>query len=219
MAINDDSRLDYSDAYPEDDNKHANIKDLYKPDDWTFYEFVNTKAKKDGVLYHKCAVANTPKVASDYCSVLLISESGEIVVGPDICDAYLINNLRPITYKMALPIDRVKGAIFKQRGDMVNYIPTSDVSAGDVIVQGDLIGIAKLDIKANNLGTLALTGVYAMPKATGSGEAIAVGAKVYWDAVNLLTTTDDASGVNKFLGKSILAASDGDQTVLVRLSQ
>jgi len=110
-------------------------------------------------------------------------------------------------------------AIFKQRGDAINYVPTSDVSAGDVVVQEDLIGIAKLDIKANTLGALALTGVFAIPKATGSGEAIAVGAKVYWDAANLLATTDDASGVNKFLGKPILAAGDDDQTVQVRLSQ
>ena len=110
-------------------------------------------------------------------------------------------------------------AIFKQRGDAINHVPTSDVSAGDVVVQEDLIGIAKLDIKANTLGALALTGVFAMPKATGSGEAIAAGAKVYWDAANLLATTDDASGANKFLGKSILAASDDEATVQVRLSQ
>ena len=110
-------------------------------------------------------------------------------------------------------------AIFKQRGDAINHVPTSDVSAGDVVVQEDLIGIAKLDIKANTLGALALTGVFAMPKATGSGEAIAAGAKVYWDAANLLATTDDASGANNFLGKSILAASDDEATVQVRLSQ
>ena len=129
-------------------------------------------------------------------------------------------------------------AIFKQRGDAINHVPTSDVSAGDVVVQEDLIGIAKLDIKANTLGALALTGVFSIPKATGTGEAIAAGVKVYWDAVNLLATTDDAliirlssssvclktknlslSGVNKFLGKSILAASDDEATVQVRLSQ
>jgi len=115
--------------------------------------------------------------------------------------------------------DKTMTAIFKQRGDAINHVPTSDVSAGDVVVQEDLIGIAKLDIKANTLGTLALIGVFAMPKATGSGEAIAAGAKVYWDAGNLLATTDDASGANKFLGKSILAASDDEATVQVRLSQ
>ena len=39
-------------------------------------------------------------------------------------------------------------AIFKQRGDTINYVPTSYVSAGDVVVQEDLIGIAKLDINS-----------------------------------------------------------------------
>jgi predicted RecA/RadA family phage recombinase len=110
-------------------------------------------------------------------------------------------------------------ATFKQRGDVINHVPTSDVSAGDVVVQEDLLGIAKLDIKANMLGALALTGVFAMPKATGTGEAIAAGVKLYWDAANLLATADDASGTNKFLGKAILAASDTDETVQVRLSQ
>lgn len=110
-------------------------------------------------------------------------------------------------------------AIFKQRGDVITYVPTSDVSAGDVVVQEDLIGIAKIDIKANTLGTLELTGVFALPKATGSGEAIAAGAKVYWDTNNLLATTDDAAGTNKFLGKSIHAVSDKEKTVYVRLSQ
>ena len=50
-------------------------------------------------------------------------------------------------------------AVFRQRGDAVDYIPEADVSAGDVVVQNDLVGIAKLDIKAGERGALALTGV------------------------------------------------------------
>jgi predicted RecA/RadA family phage recombinase len=108
-------------------------------------------------------------------------------------------------------------AIFKQRGECVNYVPTTDTTAGDVVVQGDLVGIAKLDIKANTLGAIALTGVFAIPKATGSGEEIPAGTKLYWDAGNGVVTDDDASGANKYLGKSILAAGDDESTVEVRL--
>ena len=110
-------------------------------------------------------------------------------------------------------------AIFKQRGDTINYVPTRDVSAGDVVVQEDLVGIAKLDIKANTLGTLAVTGVYAMPKATGNGGAIAAGAKIYWNEARLFAANHDAWGRSKYLGKAVLDASNNDQTVIVRLSQ
>ena len=112
-------------------------------------------------------------------------------------------------------------AIFKQRGDAINHVPTSDVSAGDVVVQEDLIGIAKLDIKANTLGALALTGVFAMPKATGTGEAIAAGVKLYWDGTNATTDHDDGGSPSvayPYLGKSIFAANDDEATVHVRLS-
>ncbi len=110
-------------------------------------------------------------------------------------------------------------AIFKQRGETIDYVPASDVSAGDVIVQNDLIGIAKLDIKANTLGALAVTGVFAMPKATGSGESIAAGTKVYWDDAIKVATADDASGANKYIGKAVKSAGNDDELVRVRLSQ
>ncbi len=110
-------------------------------------------------------------------------------------------------------------AIYKQRGESIDYTPAADVAAGDVVVQNDLVAIAKLDIKAGELGALALCGVFTLPKAAGEGEGIAAGKKVYWDAAAKVVTVDDGGGTNKFLGKSIMAAADGDVTVLVRLSQ
>ena len=111
-------------------------------------------------------------------------------------------------------------AIFKQRGECVNYVPTTDTTAGDVVVQGDLVGIAKLDIKANTLGAIALTGVFAIPKATGAGEAIPAGTKLYWDGTNATTDADDGGSpatAYPYLGKSILVAGDDEATVEVRL--
>ncbi len=110
-------------------------------------------------------------------------------------------------------------AIYKQRGDSINHIPSSDISAGDVVVQEDLVGIAKLDIQAGQLGGLALTGIYDIPKATGSSEAITVGTKVYWDEVEGIVKADSETGANKYIGKVTLAASDDDESVLVRLEQ
>jgi len=108
-------------------------------------------------------------------------------------------------------------ARFVHDGNTIDYTPGADVTAGDVIVQGDLVGIAKLDIKANSLGALAVDGVFDVPKAAGS--AINVGTKVYWDATNKLGTTSDGGGANKLLGKAILTAASAATTVRVRLTQ
>ena len=110
-------------------------------------------------------------------------------------------------------------AQFIHDGRAIDYTPGSAVAAGDVVVQADLIGIAKLPIAADALGALAVTGVFDLPKTAGVGEAIAVGSKVYWDEGDQVAKTDDESGANKHLGKTIKAAGDDDTTVRVRLEQ
>jgi len=112
-------------------------------------------------------------------------------------------------------------ARFIHKGDSIDHTPApgSDVSAGDVVVQGELVGIAKLDITGGTLGALAVTGVFDLPKATGAGEAIGAGLKVYWDAAGSVATTDAAAGANKYLGKTVATAGDNDALVRVRLGQ
>jgi len=110
-------------------------------------------------------------------------------------------------------------ARFVQDGRSIDYTPGAAVAAGDVVVQGDLLGIAKVPIAANALGALAVEGVYEMPKATGVGAGIAAGAKVYWKAASKVVQADSESGANKYVGKVVKAAADGDATVLVRLEQ
>ncbi|MCL2647571.1 MAG: DUF2190 family protein [Phycisphaerales bacterium] len=107
--------------------------------------------------------------------------------------------------------------IFVQNGDNVDYTPSTDVPAGAVIVQGELIGVTKRPIPANTLGSLAVEGVFEFPKATAAGSAIGVGVNVYWNATAQQATTT-ASG-NKLVGKTIKAATDTDATVCVRLTQ
>ena len=110
-------------------------------------------------------------------------------------------------------------AQFIHHGDAVDYVPASDVSAGDVVVQGDLIGVAKRDHPAGHTAALAVVGIFDITKATGGGTAIAAGVDVYWDEGNQQATADAGGGANKLLGKSVLAAADGDAIVRVRLSQ
>jgi predicted RecA/RadA family phage recombinase len=110
-------------------------------------------------------------------------------------------------------------ATFVHDGDSILHTPSSDVSAGDVVVQGDLVGIAKVDIDADDVGALAVVGVFDVPKATGGGEAIDAGAVVYWDEGDSVAKEDDEAGANTLLGKCIADAGDDDATVRVRLSQ
>ncbi len=111
-------------------------------------------------------------------------------------------------------------AIYIQEGDAIDYTPTVDVSAGDVVVQNELVGVAKHDISANTPGALSVAGVFDFPKATGVGTAIDAGLDVYWDAAASEATTSPGSGaVNKKIGRSIADAGDNDATVRVRASQ
>jgi len=108
-------------------------------------------------------------------------------------------------------------ATFVHDGNSIDYTPTSAVAAGDVVVQGELVGAARTPIAANALGSLAVVGTFDFAKATGAGTAITAGANCYWDAANSRATTT-ATG-NKLIGKAVRAAADADATVRVRLMQ
>ena len=110
-------------------------------------------------------------------------------------------------------------ATFRSKGCQVDYTPGSDVAAGDVVVQGDLVGVADVAIAANRLGSLSVEGVFDFPKATGGSTAIAAGTDVYWDEGDTEAKADDEAGANKLIGKTVAAAADGDATVRVKLNQ
>ena len=110
-------------------------------------------------------------------------------------------------------------ATYVHDGQSIDYTPSSAVAAGDVVVQGELVGVAKTAIEADRLGALCVDGVFDFPKATGVGTGITAGANVYWDVADTEAKEDDESAANKLIGKTILAAGDNDATVRVRLSQ
>lgn len=110
-------------------------------------------------------------------------------------------------------------ATFIQDGDAIDYTPVADTPAGTVVVQGDLIGITKQDIAAGELGALAVTGVFDVPKALGASTAVDTGTRLYWDSVTPAAVDTDNAGTRPYLGKCVAAATDDDTTVRVRLSQ
>ena len=85
-------------------------------------------------------------------------------------------------------------ARYVQKGDAIDYRPAEAVAAGDVVIIADLIGIARLDIEANTLGSLAVVGVFDVVKADG------------------------AIPSDHYLGKAIAAAEAADDTVRVLLN-
>ena len=108
---------------------------------------------------------------------------------------------------------------FVCEGNAIDYTPSSAVAAGDVVVQTDLIGVAKQPIAANTPGSLSVSGVFDFPKATGADTGLAAGVKAYWDATDKQAKADDESGANKLLGKTIQAAADADATVRILMGQ
>ena len=108
-------------------------------------------------------------------------------------------------------------ARYVQRGDAIDYTPIADVAAGDVVVlAGKLAGVAKLDIKAGELGALALTGVYEVAKTAGF--AVAAGMEVGWDPAARQAVAAGTSGSIK-LGHAVALAGASDALVYVRLCQ
>lgn len=108
------------------------------------------------------------------------------------------------------------GATFVQEGKSIDYTPTSAVTAGDVVVLGQQIGVAKLDIAANALGALAIEGVFDFSKANGDG-GITAGAKCWWDAAEGVAKTNPEAGANVYIGKAVEAAGDTDTTVRIKM--
>ena len=112
-------------------------------------------------------------------------------------------------------------AIFRKTGNAIDYTPDAAVAAGQVVVQGNVVGYAERDIAAGALGALTVGGIADVKKATG---AITAGAAVYWDAdgiplsvdtgvVGALTTT---ATNNTFVGWAVIAAAELATTAKVK---
>jgi len=109
-------------------------------------------------------------------------------------------------------------ATFVHDGKSIDYTPvTGAVDAGDVIVQDEMVGVAKLDIAQYALGALAVSGVFDFPKSTGSSSAIVAGDNCYWDASSEVATATADS--HKLIGKAVKHASDDDATVRILMNQ
>jgi predicted RecA/RadA family phage recombinase len=106
-------------------------------------------------------------------------------------------------------------ATFVQDGKYIDHTPGGALASGDVVVQGDLVGVVLRPLAAGEVGALAVDGVFDFAKNTGV--AYTVGTILYWDDTNNVVTAT-ATG-NKQIGKVVRAAATTDTTVRMRLSQ
>lgn len=109
------------------------------------------------------------------------------------------------------------GATFRHDGRRIPYTPEADVAAGDVVVLGGLVGIATCPIAADELGSLAIEGVFEIAKHDDEDVIADVGEHAYWDSSDEVVT-DLASG-NTPIGHFTRRAEATDATAHVRLCQ
>ena len=102
---------------------------------------------------------------------------------------------------------------YRQTGDIIDYTPSGNVSAGDIVVAVNLIGQVVADVLADQKGALRIEGVINVPKL--STDVVAIGTVVYWDAGNSRATT--TASTHKLLGKAVEAAGSGVADVDVKL--
>ena len=103
-------------------------------------------------------------------------------------------------------------ATYVQRGEAVDFIPSRDVEAGEVLRFGDLLGIVKIPVKAGENGALHLNGIYDIDK---GNEAITAGRSVFWDAA---TSRAGTAAEGAFLGIAAAHATAEARKVRVILN-
>jgi len=66
-----------------------------------------------------------------------------------------------------------------QPGDIINHVATADITSGQVVKIGQILGVALTDIANGATGSVAVRGVFTVPKV--SGAVIAAGESLTWD--------------------------------------
>ena len=103
-------------------------------------------------------------------------------------------------------------ATYVQRGEAIDYINVGEemIGAGDVITIGSRIGVAGAPIYKGQIGTVHVMGVFDLPKT--EGEAIALGAKVFYTENGITATGGDVVA-----GWAVAEAAVDAETVRVKI--
>jgi len=106
-----------------------------------------------------------------------------------------------------------------QPGEVIDFTAGADISSSDVVVVGNLIGVAIADIANGSVGAVSIEGVWSLPKVSaaviGAGETVNydVSAKKFDDNAATAATGDLSGGC-----VAVEAAGNGETFVLVKLN-
>lgn len=102
---------------------------------------------------------------------------------------------------------------FIQNGNIITIPVSNAVKCGDGVAINSLFGIATLDAEAGEDLSLALVGIFQLPK---NNTVMQIGDKLYWDNDKQIVTK--AATNNAYAGLAIEATQSGDAWIKVRLS-
>jgi len=113
-------------------------------------------------------------------------------------------------------------ASYWQRGETLDFtndaVGATKIDANSIVELDAMIGVAGTDIAVGETGSLHVSGVFSMPKS--STNAIAQGAKVYWDGSGITEAADDGGNpANPYTpaGYAAAPAAADATTILVKL--
>ena len=97
------------------------------------------------------------------------------------------------------------------RENTIKYVTATALSAGDIVVIGEVLAIAQADVEAGASCALALDGIWNVDKLPA--DVVAAGVSLYWDVADQELQLD-ATG-NIYFGKSVEAAAASTTKVKV----
>jgi predicted RecA/RadA family phage recombinase len=103
---------------------------------------------------------------------------------------------------------------YVQTGENLTVPAPANIISGSGVLVGSIFGVALVSALSGEELDMSTVGVWNLPKV--SAQAIAVGAKVYWDDTAKLVTTTATS--NTLIGVAVTAAANPSGTVNVRLN-
>ena len=103
---------------------------------------------------------------------------------------------------------------FVENGKNLEYTAGANITSGQPVLIGVLLGIAATDIANGATGIMAVEGVYTITSLTGT--AWAQGAQLYWDDTNKRVT--NVSSGNTACGKCWNTKASADATCLVKIN-
>lgn len=103
---------------------------------------------------------------------------------------------------------------FYQTGQVIPFTAGADVTSGQIVKVGTLVGVATGDVASGATGQVAIAGVYTLPKA--SATVFTAGAPAYVSGTATVVTAT-ATGAD-YAGRAIAPAASGTTSVRVLLA-